>query len=68
MINAMIKGKQVKRELLELGVGLGKTAILLIGRLRSGCSMNVTLKKILNEVNTPYDDNSPVPASGADRY
>ena len=30
--------------------------------------MNVTLKKILNEVNTPYDDNPPVPASGADRY
>ena len=28
--------------------------------------MDVTFKKIVNEVNRFYDDDSPIPASGAD--
>ena len=67
---SLIKGKQVNREFLELkGVrGVGKAAISLIGRWRSGGFIDLTLEKILSEVNTPYDDSSPVPASGADLY
>ena len=46
MINTMIKGKQVKKSYWKVGVG--KAAI--VGGWRSGHSMDVTFKKILNEV------------------
>ena len=44
----------------------GKAAIL--GGWRSGCSMDMTFKKILKEVNRPCDDNSPISTSRADLY
>ena len=59
------KGKTGEKES-YWNVGVGKPAIL--GGWKSGYSMDVTFKNVLNEVNWLYDDNSPILASRADLY
>ena len=59
------KGKTGEKES-YWNVGVGKPAIL--GGWKSGHSMDVTFKNVLNEVNWLYDDNSPILASRADLY
>ena len=57
-----MRGENRRKESYRSGVG--KAA--LFGGWRSGCSMGVTFKKILNEMNKFYDDDSLVLASRAD--
>lgn len=40
------------------GVEAGEASAL--GEWRSGCSMDVTFRKILNELKRPHADNSPI--------